>query len=221
MESQVVDKRVIPAQEGSQMVFVPAVAVGGFVVFAVGSFIMYAAIEAIVRWRKRFAPTRLDEVIENHQEKLSLIGGGMAVLLLLRLLITSEWSPLIWFGLTGLGILGGILTFVIWGSSTATQTKSNDRPPATHKAPPRGKHEYRPPAPRGAPPIQGDQYRPPAPTSVSFASSGDPYRDLIAKARYDQALVDRLIENERRCMPYASLDDLCRSIIAKWGQDNH
>ena len=120
------------------MVFVPAVAVGGFVVFAVGWVILYAALEAIIRWRKRFAPTNWDVFIKNNQEKLSLIGGVIAVLILLRLLITSEWRPLLWIGLMGLGILVGIFTFVIGGSSAKTQTKGNDRPPGSYEAPRRG-----------------------------------------------------------------------------------
>ena len=41
----------------------------------------------------------------------------------------------------------------------------------------------------------------------------------MAKAMYDQNLVDRLIEKERKRMPLASLDELCRQIIENWGQE--
>lgn len=46
------------------------------------------------------------------------------------------------------------------------------------------------------------------------------YRNLLIKARGDEGLVLRLIEYERKHMPYASQDELLSSAIDRWERDN-
>jgi hypothetical protein len=206
------------------MVVMPAVGLGVLVVFLVGAGVTYVALEQVARRRKKtLAPlgtSRQAEpayLTEGTMEKLALAGGGLAVVLLLLslLVIPQEWALVIWIVLTGLGVLFGLLTFFI----NRPATRAEHQPPPSDV--PQGQETgYRPPPSTGAPPEQGDRYRLPASTTVSAAAREDPYRDLVAKAHYDLSLVDRLIEYERKRVPLASLDDLCKSAISRLERDN-
>jgi hypothetical protein len=207
------------------MIVMPAVGLGILVVFLVGAGVTYVALEQVARRTKAnpalagtWRQGKPGYLTEGRMEKLALLGGGLAVVLLILslLVIPKEWALVIWIVLTALGILFGLLTFLMNRPATGAE----HRPPPSAEVPPRQKGEYRPPPSTGAPPGQGDRYRPPASTRVSPPAREDPYRDLLAKTRYDQDLADRLIEQERKRMPLASLDDLCRSAIRRLERDN-
>ncbi len=51
------------------------------------------------------------------------------------------------------------------------------------------------------------------------SSDGALYQELLRKAGGNQALVDRLIEFERKRMPNASQEELVRSAIERWERD--
>jgi hypothetical protein len=196
----------------------PAVGVGGLVIFGVGCLILYGAIVGLLKWRERLGQSRWERFVDHNKGKLSLVGGVMALAIVFSLAGKDGLRPSIWIGLTVLGILVGILSFVIPLIAAATRTNDNHSPPVSSNAPPKREYHYKPPASSKAPPIQEKPYQSPSQSSVSPDTHEDPYRSLLAKARYDQSLVDRLIESERKRMPKGSLDDLCRSIIEKWGQ---
>lgn len=197
------------------MVFVPAVALGALVVFALG----YILTEAVLRKnakRRRGAPTlyrdtlkevpRPGDLTEKEIDTFAKLGGGVAVVLLVLSLfiVPREWATVIWAVLTVIGIAFGLFTFLPEQSTAKPQTRPKYRSPGSTRAPPR----------------QEDRCGQAPSTTAPPPPKEDPYRTLLAKTRYDQSLADRLIEYERRRMPYASLDDLCRSALARMEQDS-
>lgn len=190
------------------MIVMPAVGLGALVVFLVGFGVTYEVLELIAKRKKtnpalywdttkRIEPSYLTE---KKQEKIALVGGGLTlVLMILSLLVIPQAAAIaIWQVLTVLGILFGLFTFFITSLTSSERTKTEHEPSASSKMPP----------------TQEDKHGSAASTRAQPPTIEDPYRTLLAKARYDKSQVERLIENERRRMPYASLDDLCRSAIA-------
>jgi hypothetical protein len=180
------------------IVVAPAVGVG-FLAVGVAAYVVTSVVLSKIAKRKKGVPTPCRDTL------IAAVAGVIAVVLvvLLVLVASKEWATAIWTVLTVLGFLFGFLTFALSEPATKMQTRAKYRPPASTRAPPAQEDKYRPPASTRAPPAQED-----------------PYRKLMAKARYDQSLADRLIEYERKRMPYASLDDLCRSAIARLERDN-
>jgi hypothetical protein len=189
------------------MAVVPAVLLGLGVVFFAGYFLTAAVVVLITEWRKAAPSEWWDNSEEKTLTRIAVIGGVIAVALLVLIMIkaSSETTKKIWIGLTILGVVGGLLTFFMNQTETKSQPRVKYRPRASTSVPPPGPE---------------DQYRPPPSTKVPSPPQEDPYRALLAKAMYDQSLVDRLIERERKYMPYASLDDLCRSAIARLERNN-
>lgn len=197
------------------MVVVPAVGLGALVVFGIGYVLAYAMLSKIAK-RRKGAPTlyrdTLKEVAppdswtEEDIDGIAKVGGVVAVVVVLLLLfvVPREWSVVMWLGLTAIGILGGLLTFALNEPVSRAQTRPPHKPPASSRVPPAREAKSRPTESTREPPSVKE----------------DPYRNLLAKAKYDQGLADRLIEYERKRMPYASLDDLCRSALARLEQGN-
>jgi uncharacterized membrane protein len=147
-----------------------------------------------------------DHWIENHKEKLSVIGGVLAVVLLVLMMIKMpQWQNVIWIALIALGILFGIFTFGLNDRETNPYRRAKPKSPEPTQAAAAPEIPYRPVRPYPAPPPVKEDY----------------YRKLVAKARYDQGLVDRLLEYERKRLPNASFDELCKSAIERLEQDNN
>jgi hypothetical protein len=176
------------------MVMVPAVALGGLAVFGVG----YVLTSAVLK--------RRGGLTEGDIDTYAKLGGGLAVLLLVLSLfvIPRDWITPFWIALTVIGIAFGLFTFIAEQPAPGSDPRPWYRPAASRRSSP-GKHNRSGDAP---------------PATPTPPPSEEPYRTLLAKARYDQRLVDRLIEDERRHMPLANSDDLCRSILAKMEREN-
>jgi hypothetical protein len=192
------------------MMIVPATALGALVVFAAG----YLLTEAVFRWgAKRRTPKdklsrlepgslpRVDTTNDKLIETYALIGGGAAVLLLVLsfFLVPRLWVPFIWAALTLAGV--GFAIFLNEDARSQTRANTKGQSPPLSEVPPREEDHVRQP--------------PRATARPSPSPREDPYRTLLAKTLYDQAIADRLIAAERQHMPRASLDDLCRSILAR------
>jgi hypothetical protein len=179
------------------MVVLPAVGLGLVFVFLLGALVTWGALELIARLRK----TEPDSLKEDTQVTIALIGGGFAVVLMILSLfiVPRETVQAMWVVLTVLGILLGLATFLINDTAKA-QPWTEVRPPKSAKAPPRAAR---------------DVHKPSAPTSVPQPVKADAYRDLLAKAQYDKARAERLIEDERKHLPSASFDELCKSATAR------
>jgi hypothetical protein len=106
----------------------PAAGLGLLFVFLVGFGVTYAILGILEEIAKRrMHPTLYrgtlktvgsDYLTENAKEKISSVGGGIAVVLVVILMIQAprEWTALIWYGLTAIGILVGISTFFLFRS---------------------------------------------------------------------------------------------------------
>ena len=180
----------------------PAIALGALVVFGVGYILTNAVLTKIEERKLRWSYLSLDKSTENRIEETSKIVGGLAVALVivLMLVVPKDLSALIWLGLTIVGIIFGLLTFVLFGS----ESNSSDRT----------KHE----------PTESTEI---TPIEVYYddcythrRSEDSLYQTLLAKARNDTELADRLIEFERKRTPYASREELIRSAIVRWERDN-
>lgn len=189
------------------MVVMPAVAAGALAVFLVGYVATLAALEVMTSRKKDASKLSRGFLTEKGKDRISVVGGIIAVVLVVLLMVVGprESAKKIWIGLTIVGVVFGLLTFLLHGPKTKSQTRVRYRPRASTRVPPHAS-EY--------------HYRPAASASEPSPTQEDPYRVLLAKAMYDQDLADRLIERERKHMPYASLDDLCRSAIARLERDN-
>ncbi len=231
------------------MGIVPAVGLGLVVVFFAAATLVYLLLDTLAKMQPAAAaklrarllldtlakmqPTAAAKLrvplTERNITRLALAGGGVVVAATVLLLVAlPQWRTGIWIGLTVLGIVTGLLTFILrLGAEPAQKPEARkkspgEKPPGrkppgrkpteSAEAPPR--HEGRPKAGTGAPPVYESPPRPAAAGGAS-APKGDPYRDLMAKVKYDQRQADRLIEQERKRLPLASLDDLCRNIIAR------
>jgi hypothetical protein len=116
---------------------VPAVGLGLLFVFFVGVAVTYFTLGLIsskksgntILYRDTLKKTNTNFLTEGAIEKLSYVGGGLAVLLLIFIIINvpREWTVIIWYGLTGIGILVGISTFFIFGSNSNSRTKAKDK----------------------------------------------------------------------------------------------
>jgi len=120
---------------------VPAVGLGLLFVFFVGAGVTYVILEQIAK-KKKGNPTlywdtlkkvESDYWTEGEKEKISLVGGGIAVVLVIILMIQApkEWTTLIWYGLTAIGILVGISTFFLFGSGANSKAETKHRPTDT------------------------------------------------------------------------------------------
>jgi len=148
--------------------------------------------------------------------KVAIVGGLIPVSAAIWLYLNSppESRTEVAGILIILGFVVGGLSFVIPLAREAFDDQPQIKSQARYKPPSSGT-TYRP---RNDPPptYQSPPYRQPSAPSPS----GDPYRDLLAKARYDKDLAERLIAYERKRAPFAKLDDLCRSAIDRLERDN-
>ncbi|MBU0490554.1 MAG: hypothetical protein KKB13_01785 [Chloroflexi bacterium] len=119
-----------------------------FVVFIAGSFVTYGVLKVLAKiverhedskrragyWDSR-SRSRWRELTEGENlEKLSLIGGGVAVALAVALAVLllpnvpKEWLGTLLGGLTVLGFLVSILSFLIAGLNAASKPSTRSRP---------------------------------------------------------------------------------------------
>jgi hypothetical protein len=199
------------------IVVAPAVVFGAVVVFLVGFGMTVLVLFVIAETRKGGSSKQRGYLTEKNITRIATVVGVMAVALVvvLLLVVPKESARKIWLGLTIIGVVFGLLTFLFNESTTKDQTRAKYRPSTSTRRPPTQEEEYQPWTFTGARPTREKEYGPPASTQVPPPAQEDPWRILLAKVRYDQRLADRLIEYERKRLPYASLDDLCRSAIAR------
>lgn len=202
----------------------PAIGFGAIaaliVIFAAGYVLAYVVLEAMAKRAARRSSRQLAVFSEDTLWKVAIIGGLIPVVVAILLFFNSptESRTELMGILTILGFIVGGLSFVI----PLAREAFDDRPHIESQAryqPPSSGTTYRP---RHEPPpnYQPPQYHPPSAQPPSMpCTSGDPYRDLLAKARYDKDLAERLIEYERKRAPRASLDELCRSAIDRLERD--
>jgi hypothetical protein len=212
------------------MVVAPALGVGVLVVlvmaFFAGCVIAYAGLSMIARIIRRLSNGRYDLTESSIYGWLAILGGVILVVALIILYFNTPRESLsgLWTALIVIGILFGLFTIVVSvlmsEQRSNAKTRSQYRPPTSSGLPPTQEHTYQSPTIIRLPPPQENTYRPPSSTAASPSVQEDFYRVLLAKARYDKGLADRLIEVEREHSPYASFDDLCRSAIAHLERDN-
>ena len=198
------------------MIVRPAWALGGLVcvlvVFVAGYWVTSAVLTRIAKRRKVGQTLHRDTLqpvvrraylTEKGIDRISIAGGVVAVGLVVLLLFTvlrpafrEHWTAIM-IVLTIIGIIGGISTFFLLGSTPRS-------------APPR---KYRPPS------SPGTRIRPSSP-STSRPSQEEPCRTLLIMAYHDKSLADRLVEYERKQAPDASRDELCRSAVERWKRDH-
>ncbi len=214
------------------MTIVPAAALGLVAVFFAGATLVYLLLDTLAKKQEPLAARLPFRLTEQNITRIALAGGGMAAAVTLLLLIALPQSHTgIWIALTVLGIGLGVATFLLRFGLPQPRPAASKKPP--HEKPrgdkPRREKPRRakPAESAGAPPKREDKTRPagsakvppphesrPRPSAAS-ASTSDPYRDLMARVKYNQHEADRLIAEERKRLPTASLDELCRSIIAR------
>ncbi len=214
------------------MTIVPAAGLGLVAVFFAGATLVYLLLDTLAKKQTPLAARLPFRLTEQSITRIALAGGGVAAAVTLLLLIALPQSRTgIWIGLTVLGIGLGVITFILRLGLPQPRPAASTKPP---RAWPRGEKPRRekprrakPAESAGAPPKSEGTTRPtdsaqapraheykPNPSTPS-ASTSDPYRDLMARVKYDQREADRLIAEERKRRPTASLDELCRSIIAR------
>jgi amino acid transporter len=188
---------------------VPAVALGAFVVFCIGYSLTYFLVEGIgriIERRKRKRSGLIPPVDQTTFDinAISIVGGAMAVVLVLILLVAvpSVSKAVFWYVLTGIGIIFGLLTFVLFRSKTG--------PIEPRKTPPEPIH-LQPPKPQR---IKSDDNQDPVFMKYEF------YRRLLLLTRNDRDLADRLIELERKRKPGTSEAELIKNAIERWELDN-
>lgn len=209
-----------------------AVGLGFLVVFLAGAGLTWAVLEQIAKRCKRNPVSYWNAsdaveppyLTEKDIESISMVGGGLSVALVIGsfLVMPREWFAVVWGALTVLGILCGLFTFMINDPAPKTQWRDEKIPPKSARVPPRARQsDDRPPASASQPPpAQQSAYRSAATTKASPFLKEDYYRELLAKARYDKRLADRLIEYERTRFPHASWDDLCKNAVDRWERSN-
>ena len=218
------------------MTIVPAVGPGLVVVFFAGATLVYLLLDTLAKKQKPLAARLPFRLTEQTITRIAVAAGGVAAAVTLLLLLALPQSRTgIWIGLTVLGIATGLLTFSLRLGMPQPRPAAGKQPPREKPresagAPPKREGKARPSDSAQAPPKREGKARPagsaeapsahgykPAPSAASAATS-DPYRDLMARVKYDQREADRLIAEERKRLPTASLDELCRSIIARLEQ---
>ncbi len=201
------------------MVFAPAICIGFGVICGAAYILIYAVSDKVQRSQERRARQRPDWTPPPTQrtsggmstiEALSLAGGIVAAGAALVVLLTSprESQATIWYGLTGLGILGGLLTFVLSDSKSKPSFARRGRPMASTPSHPADRRSP-PPPPQRTPPSPGAR-----------PSAQNLYQNLLFKTRNNRDLADRLIEYERKRTPTASEEQLIRNAIWRWERDN-
>ena len=194
--------------ERSKVMVVPAVALGALVVFGLGFVLTQIVVGRIndyieARYRKKTGLIPPVDQTTLDVNAVSIAGGVVAVVLVLFLLfaVPRESKAVIWYVLTGIGIIFGLLTFVLF--------RSESGPVEPRKAPPDPIHVHPPKPPQAIYDNQDQEF-----------SKYELYRRLLAKTRNDRDLADRLIELERKRTPGASEAELIKSAIERWELDN-
>jgi hypothetical protein len=120
------------------MVVVPAIGLGLLFVFLVGAGMIYVFLGLIPNkgkdnprlYRDALRKVDSDYLTEGEKEQIA-IGGGIAAVGLVIILIINvprEWTPLIWYGLTAIGVLFGISTFFLFGSTSNSKAETKHKP---------------------------------------------------------------------------------------------
>lgn len=203
----------------------PAIGFGAIaaliVIFAAGYVLAYVMLAAIAKRAARRASRPLAVFSEDNLWKVAIVGGLIPVIAAIWLYLNSPPESHIEVAgvLIILGFIVGGLSFVIPLAREAFDDQPQIESQARSKPPSSGttyRPRYEPP-----PNYQPPQYQPPSDQPPGMPSAaGDPYRDLLAKARYDKDLAERLLAYERKRAPRASLDELCRSAIDRLERDN-
>jgi hypothetical protein len=94
---------------------VPALAIGIFIIFGVGYGISYNIFSKVIKRDENEPAGSGEKLDEKAVERLSLVGGVFAVLLLIIIIlnIPKQWQLLSLVLLNVIGVIGGLLTFLI------------------------------------------------------------------------------------------------------------
>jgi hypothetical protein len=94
---------------------VPAIGLGILVLFAVGYVISYSIWDKVLKNEKTAPAYIRDAKREKTIERLSFVGGFLAVILMVMVLVSvpRQWQLLSLVLLNVIGIIGGLLTFLI------------------------------------------------------------------------------------------------------------
>ena len=195
----------------------PAIGFGAvaalIVIFAAGYLLTYGVLGAMAKQAARQSSRRLNAVSEDNTYKVAVVGGLIPVVVSILAFFNSPPESR-----SGVAALLTVLGFIVCGLSFVVPLLRED---ATSTPPRPAQTRYQPPN-YSSPRSQTSSYQAPSyrPTPRPPAAAGDPYRDLLAKARYDKDVAERLIEYERKRAPRDSLDQLCRSAIDRLERDN-
>ncbi|HUH95762.1 MAG TPA: hypothetical protein VLZ89_00275 [Anaerolineales bacterium] len=180
------------------MVMVPAVALGALVIFGIAYLLTSTVMTRFAKktrsvttlyrgvWKEEKRP---DKATELYIDLVSKVGGGIAVVVMVLLLLVSpkERALSIWIALTGMGIIFGLFTFLLREPKSSAEIRTKYRPTMSSGASPHGRNEL--------------------------------YQNLLVRCRGDKNLADRLIEFERKHAPSASEEELIRSAIQRLERD--
>jgi hypothetical protein len=180
----------------------PAIALGAFAVFGVGYLLTNAILTKFEKGGLRWTNLPLHNLTEKRIDEISKNVGGLAagLIIILMLIVPKDLSAMIWLGLTILGIIFGLFTFVLFSSESNAKRKTELEPTESTKSPPAE--------------IFYEGYH------TSLRSEDNLYQILLAKTRKDIELADRFIEFERKRTPNASREELIRNAIVRWERDN-
>lgn len=144
---------------------------------------------------------RLSSLTDRQIDKLSVVSGVafVIVLVLLTFFVPRPWLLTMWAALSILGIISVIAIHLPERIGKIRQAGPL-RPQRPSSPPPRRRPE----------PTQSERY-----SGSQEPRKDDPYRALLAMAKYDQRIADNLIAEERKSFPTASLDDLCAHILRR------
>lgn len=210
------------------MIVVPAAGLGFLVVFLVGAGVTWVVLAYSAGRDRGGSASRAStphgagpgHLTDEDIEHASIAVGVLCVVLMIGsfFIMPREWFTIVWGVLTVLGILFGLSTFLINEPSSAAQWRTKGEPSSSA----RGAAWERQDEPRssGATPPPPPASRPKNPATTASPAPPpvreDYYRNLLAKARYDKRLADRLIEYERTRSPHASWEDLCKNAVDRW-----
>src|SRR5512137_882017 len=112
------------------MTIVPAMGLGLVVVFFAGATLVYLLLDTLAKKQKRLAARLPFRLTERNITRIALAGGGVAAAVALLLLIALPQSRIgIWIALTVLGIVTGLLTFILRFDLPQPRPAASQKPP--------------------------------------------------------------------------------------------
>lgn len=199
------------------MVMVPAVLVGAFLVFALGYALTNGAIVAIDALKQKIWKSSSPS---DDTEGCSVMGGVFTVFIMIILIVAlpEQARYLIWYLLTFLGVIVGLLSLSQLGSRPSTRD-TIERENISHQSDGKQRQQPNPGYQKTWQP-NTSQYSSPANLAYRQPTRDSLYQDLVIKTKNNIDLVNRLIEYERQHKPGVSEVELIKNAIERWERDN-